>query len=174
MGNNPKKILLINTALLLGVAAIFFRAYLPVTEEISGLNQQLKSLEKQLHTLKAQPVEKSDSDQPKGRQLHALPEGELEHLSQQLAALAVRHNAKLVQVEPDKEQAESISKLKLKLIPYEMGFTGKDPRQFSELLAALENDFPELVIQKISYEKEIGIVEAKLLISSQGVRLFTP
>lgn len=169
-----KKLLIINAALLLGVAAIFFRVYLPVTEEIIDLNQQLQSLEDQIDTLKSSSDGQKVSSQTKSRQIAALPEGEMEHLSQELAALANKHDMKLIQVEPDSAQAEMVSRLKIKLTPYAIGFSGKNPQEFAELLAGMENSFPELVIQTFSYDNNIGTVDAKLVTSSQSVRLFTP
>lgn len=169
-----KRLLMINTALFLGVAAIFFRVYLPVTEEITGLNQQLKSLEEQIDTLKNQSPGQKTVTTPGKRQLSALPESETEHLSQELAVLAAKHEMKLIQVEPNQEQAETVPRLKAKLTPYEMGFSGKNPQDFAELLVGLEKKFPELIIQAFTYDKNIGTVDAQLLTSSQSVRLFSP
>ncbi len=168
---SSKKLLLMNTGLLLGVAALFFRVYLPVVEEIGLQNQQLKQYEQQLRTLKASVLPVASQEK---QQVQALPESELEHLSEELEALAQKHHLTLIQVEPIKNQAEKLSKYKLTLTPYTLGFAGKEPQAFAEMLAELKSRFPELSVEQFEYSKEVATVEARLLTSSKSVRLFAP
>src|SRR5688500_1206631 len=102
-----KKTLLMNLGLLLGVAAILFRGYLPVAEEITLQNQQLKTYENQIASLKSSagtsPSEKEISSP--NMKVFALPQDSLEHISQELEVLAHKPGMKFIQIEPKPEEA---------------------------------------------------------------------
>jgi hypothetical protein len=169
-----RKRFFINTGILLGVAALFFRGYLPLTEEIASQNEQLKTVARQLDTLKRE-APSTPQGEPSGQmQIYAVPEPEIEHFSQELETLAQKYQMKLIHIEPDPDHRETFSKLKVSLIPYNLGFSGKDPRQFAALLADLETSFPEVSVQSFHYQKEVASLEAQVLTSSQSVRLFSP
>lgn len=168
------KILCINLGLLLGLAAILLRGYLPVVEEISLQNQQLKHYERQIAGLKAESTNHRPASNTATTRVFALPQDSMEHLSQELEVLARKEQMTFIQVEPNPEQAESVERWKVKITPYTMGFAGKDPLQFANLLTQLESQFPEFGIKTFTYRKEVGTIEALLLTSNQSIRLFTP
>jgi len=172
--NKQRKLGIVNTALLLGLSAILFRAYLPLVDEIRDINHQLKTQERQIESLKSEWHQEPGRQSSHPRKIFALPEAESEHLSQQLANLASQHHLKLSQIEPAPEKATTLTHWKLKLTPYLMAFSQGDAGQFASLLADLQKDFPELLIEEIDYDKEIGSVKVQLLTSSKGVRLFAP
>jgi hypothetical protein len=167
----PQKTLILNGILLLGVSAIFFQGLLPVLDEIQAQNQQLEQLAHQVQTLNAQPAGKNT---PSSRQLYALPETEQKHWSQELEQLALQQDVHLIALETQSDQAETFSKWHLKSTPYVFGIESSDPQKIAKFWAALDRSFPELMIQRVHYQKEVATVEARLLTSSESVRLFTP
>lgn len=167
----PRKILIINLCLLLGTSAILFQVYLPTLDEIISQNQQLSQYEKQLKMLSLYPEASKTQARPT---VYALPVVDKERLSQELEILAQKHGLRLIRVESSPDLSESMASQKIQLTPYIIGIEAKEPKQLASLWADLENHFPELLIQKISYEKEVATFEARLLTSSQSVRLFAP
>jgi hypothetical protein len=166
-----RKLFVINTALLSGLALVFFRAYLPVTEDITDLNLQIKSLEKQFNSFKNHASVDKVATQTV---VHALPDTQVESLSQQLEALGVKHAMTLITLNQQPEKSRKIPRLDLTITPYKIGFSGKSLIQFSALVADLEMTFPELTIEALHYDNMTGSLDVQLLTSSKSVRLFSP
>jgi len=79
----------------------------------------------------------------------------------------------LIALEAQNEQTETLSKWHLKSTPYVLGIQSSDPQKLARFWTALERSFPELMIQSVHYQKEVATIEARLLTSSESVRLFT-
>jgi hypothetical protein len=173
MDKAKQKRLALNIALLLGCTAVLFKAYLPVADEIQALNQEMRTYESQQKTLKMRYGGKTP-DKIENHKAYAVPEAEVEHMGPQLETLAGKHRMKLIHLEPDNEKAESIAKLKIRLVPYTLAFSGKDMTDFARLLSEIESGFPEVVVRSLRYEKEVGTLDVLVLTSTQNVRLFAP
>lgn len=164
---SPQKTMILNGALLLAVTAALFCGVLPVLEEIQIQNEQLK----QLSTDKS--ILHSGTSTRKATRLYALPEVEQKHWSQELEQLARQQGVHLIALETQADQAEAFSKWHLRSTPYVLGIQSPDPRNLAKFWGALDRTFPELVIQRVHYQKEVATIEARLLTSSDSIRLFT-
>jgi hypothetical protein len=164
---NPQKALVLNSILLLTIAVVLSQGILPALDEIQSQNQQLAQLSKQGNGLNTKSIE------PKVTKLYALPEAEQKHWTQELEQLARQQGVHLIAMETQVEQAETYSKWHLKSTPYVFGVQSPDPLKLAKFWMALDRSFPELLIQRVHYQKEVATVEARLLTSSESVRLFT-
>jgi hypothetical protein len=163
----PQKTLILNTLLLLGVATALFQGVLPTLDEIQTQNQQLNQLSQEAASFNAQfPVAKTEK-------LAALPEAEQKQWSQELEQLAHLQGVHLVALEAQADQVETFAKWHLKSTPYVLGIQSPDPQKLAKFWMALDRTFPELVIQKVHYQKEVATIEARLLTSTDSIRLFT-
>lgn len=163
----PQKTLILNCILLLGAAAALFQGVLPALDDIQAQNQRFKQLSQEATAFKTKPPVQ------KHTRVYALPEAEQKHWSQELEQLALQQGVHLIALEAQGDQAESFSKWHLKSTPYVFGVQSPDPQKLAKFWMDLDRTFPELVIQRVHYQKEVATVEARLLTSSESVRLFT-
>lgn len=166
----PQKIVILNGTLCLGAATILFQGLLPILDEIQVQNQQLEQFSQQEKMLSTKP---QGTKNVASSRVYALPEAEQKHWSQELEQLALQEGVHLIALEAQNEQAETLSKWHLKSTPYVFGIQSSDPQKLARFWMALERSFPELMIQSAHYQKEVATIEARLLTSSESVRLFT-
>ena len=171
MKNKP---LLINTGLLLTVAALLFRVYLPLTEEVSSLQQELRQVEKQVETLKQLQGKPAESSKSARTKLYALPERQVSRLGLELEQLANDHHLQILSLAPGYSDSQELPKLHLTVTPYQVKVKAQEAVGFAEMMAALEKTFPELTVKSFRYEKEVGVLDLYLLTSSQEERFFAP
>jgi hypothetical protein len=169
--NNQRQFLL-NLALLLLSFLLIVCGYLPTAEELSMANAQLHQQEGQIVQLQGTHAETLRKLQ-NAQKLYAIPEAGIEHLSEELEALASQKNMTLVNLEPQTEFTEEHRELGIKITPYQIAFSGDSPQDYSKLLASLESQFPEFKIRKFDYQGDIGAIDAFLVSSPQSTRLFS-